>query len=226
MVEARAMEREGGRSADLTLEAYSSRLASADPVPGGGSASAVAAALGAALLSMVARLSIGRRKYEGHVERLESAAALAGRLRTRLLDLADEDAQAYLAYLAARRLPSGSPEETGAREAAVESAARKATAVPLQVVACCRELAEQVESLAGRSNLNAASDLGAASHLIEAAAQGAGANVLINLPAISDTRFVGGATAELAGYLEEIARLTLRAREVIGEGRLRDPEEE
>ena len=219
------MEESRERFADLTLETFSTRLASSDPVPGGGSASAVAAALGASLVAMVANLSIGRPKYAAYADVLEEARELATTGRRRLLELADEDAQAYSAFMTARRLPQESEDSIATRDAAVAAAARRAAEVPLEIVRECGRLAEVVEAMAGRSNLNAASDLGVAAHLIEAAAQGAGANVIINLPEIPDQRFAGGLTAELSGELEAIQRFAVQTREMIGEGRLREPEE-
>jgi formiminotetrahydrofolate cyclodeaminase len=213
------------RFADRTIEDFTRVLGSAEPVPGGGSASAVVGAIGASLLGMVASLSEGRPKFEAYAATIRRAREVAERMRRRLLDLADEDARAYAAFVRARRLTAETESERLSREAQIQEAARAATEVPLEVIRQCHAVATAIEALAGRSNLNASSDLNVAGLLVEAAARGAGANVLINLPSIDDARFVGGATAELHGYLEQIEHLALQTREHVGESRLRKPEE-
>jgi len=218
------MEESRERFADLTLEAFSARLASDEPVPGGGSASAVAGALGASLLAMVAQLSSGRPKYEPYADTVARGSRVGDAGRRRLLELADEDARAYAGYVAARRLPAETADDRAARDAAMRAAARASTETPLEIVRQCRALAEEIEALAGRSNLNASSDLGVAAHLVEAAANGAGANILINLPGIADPRFEGAATAELQAQLDAIERLSQRTYQIVGAGRLREPE--
>jgi formiminotetrahydrofolate cyclodeaminase len=211
--------------ADRTLGEFSRLLASPEPVPGGGSTSAIVGAFGASLLAMVASLSEGRPKYERYAATIGRSRDVGERARRRLLELADEDARAYAAFMDGRRLPADSDDERAVRDAAVQEAAKAATRVPLEIIRQCVELAVRIEALAGRSNLSAASDLGVAGLLVEAAASGAGANVLVNVPMITDARFAGGATAELEGYLDSIQHLTRRTREIVGENRLREPEE-
>ncbi|MDQ3871929.1 MAG: cyclodeaminase/cyclohydrolase family protein [Chloroflexota bacterium] len=210
--------------AGLSLEEFTSRVASSDPVPGGGSASAVVAALAAALLSMVAGLSVGRPRYEPYRPTLERAQKAGEALRRRFLELADADAQAYLGFLAARRLPAGTDNDREHRAEAVRQASRAAAEVPLEMARACRDLAVEVDALAGRSNANAASDLNVAGLLVEAAARGAGANVLINLPAVEDDGYAGAATVELELCLKEIQQLVLQVRETLADDRPRDPE--
>lgn len=210
--------------ADLSLEEFTSRLASTAPVPGGGSASAVTASLAAALVSMVAGLSLDRPKYEPYRATLERAREAGEAYRRRFLELADADASAYSGFLAARRLPTGTEDERGRREEAVQETSRAAAEVPLQIVRECRDLAIEVEALAGRSNVNAASDLNVAGLLVEAAARGAGANVLINLPSLGDDGYAGAVTVELELCFKEIQQLVLRVRETVSDDRLRDPE--
>jgi formiminotetrahydrofolate cyclodeaminase len=208
----------------MTLAEFSEQLASAEPVPGGGSASAIAGALAASLVAMVARLSLDRPKYEPYRATNERALEAAEAARTRLLALADEDARAYGGFSAARKMAHDTPERESARQAATQTAARDASEVPLAIVRECARLLEDVAALAGRSNLNAASDLAVAGRLSAAAAHGAAANVMINLPMVGDERFAGGATAELNDLLRDVDRTVARVTQRVGRGALRTPE--
>jgi len=192
---------------DLTLGAFVDRLASAEPVPGGGSASAVGAALAAALVAMVASLSEGRPKYAEHAVLLAASRETGRRMASRFLDLADEDAAAYAEFAAAMKLPKATEQELETRRAALRTAARVASEVPLRTVEACLELIAAAETLVGRSNVNASSDLDVAVLLGEAAARGAAANVLINLPSVDDEAYSGEATARVMATLDSIKEI-------------------
>src|SRR5450432_261176 len=125
---------------DLTLAAFVEQLASSEPVPGGGSASAVAASLGGGLVAMVATLSEGRPKYAEYAATHVSAGSVGRTLATRLLELADEDAAAYAVFGAALRMPKATEPEQAARSAALRAAARTASTVPLACVESCLEV--------------------------------------------------------------------------------------
>ena len=218
-------EHTGGSFRDLTLAAFIDELASAAPVPGGGSASAVGAALGAALVAMVASLSEGRPKYAAHADLHLSSQAVGKRLAARFLHLADEDADAYADFAAAMKLPRESDDERTARKAALSLAARRAAEVPLQTVEACLELVATAESLVGRSNANASSDLDVATLLGEAAARGAAANVLINLPSVDDDSFSGEATARVMALLDSVEEIVSSVHAGVRSGETRDPVE-
>ena len=208
---------------DLTLDAFTSRLASAEPVPGGGSASAIAAALGAGLVEMVARLSTGRPRYAEHEHLLAWAIETGRELRARFLTLADEDAASYAAFAAAMKLPRDTESEAAARTTAMQAAALHAAEVPLACVEDCYRLVGAAEALVGRSNANASSDLNVAALLGEAAARGAAANVLVNLPSIGETEQRGVMTARVDELLHDIERLAAATRQAVGTGERRGP---
>jgi methenyltetrahydrofolate cyclohydrolase len=209
---------------DLTLAGFVDALASAEPVPGGGSASAVAASLGAALVAMVASLS-DRPKYAAHADLHRTSIATGRRLASRLLDLADEDSEAYARFAAAMKLPKDDDEQRAARTAALQAAARRAAEVPLDTVEACLELVATAESLVGRSNANASSDLDVATLLGEAAARGAAANVLVNLPSVGDEAWAGETTAHVMDVLDSIEELAAVTHAGVRSGELREPVE-
>ncbi len=210
--------------ASLTIQAFVDRLASAEPVPGGGSASAVAAALAAGLASMVAALSADRPKYAAYAPTHAWAGGAGRELAGRLLALADEDAAAYAAFGAAMKLPRATEEEKAVRSAAIRAAARVAADVPLRTLAACREVVAATEALAGRANLNAASDLAVASRLAEAAAHGAAENVLVNLPALGDPAWADELTGRVGELVASVETLAETTRAYVEAGELRDPQ--
>jgi formiminotetrahydrofolate cyclodeaminase len=211
------------RFRDLTLGAFVDRLASAAPVPGGGSASAVAASLAAGLVAMVASLSEGRPRYAMHAEVHARAKAAGIELADRLLRIADEDAAAYGTFSAAMKLPRDTPEEQELRSAAIRAAARAAAEVPLRCVEACLEVVTAAELLAARCNVNASSDLHVAALLTEAAAQGAAANVRVNLPAVGDPPWAEATSARVDELLVRIGGSCATTHEVVASGETRPP---
>ncbi len=210
--------------AGMPVGEFVERLASAEPVPGGGAASAVAAALGAALVSMVAGLSTGRPKYAAYESTLARADAEGRRLADELMALADRDADAYAAYAAALKLPRETDEQTEKRRGAIRSAAKLASEAPWETVVACHDVALAAESLAGRSNVNASSDVLVAALLAEAAARGAAENVRINLPSTGDADYSIEMARRLDEILHDIDALASRTRETVLSGQVREPE--
>jgi methenyltetrahydrofolate cyclohydrolase len=218
------MDESATPTADMTLADYSGALASAAAVPGGGSLAAVVAGLAAGLGSKVVRLSLDRPAYQAHAALHQEALEVTEAARGRCLDLADEDAAAYAAFLAARRSPREPRDQAIRRAAAIRDAARRATSVPLAIVQECHRLAELVERLAGRTNVNAASDLDVAGLLLDAAARGAAANAVANLDAVEDAGFADAVLAELDQRSRQIQKATARTREHVRRDSQRGPE--
>jgi formiminotetrahydrofolate cyclodeaminase len=210
-------------SSALSLGEFVDRLASAEPVPGGGSASAVAGSLGAGLVAMVAGLSAGRPKYAAHAALHETAIATGHRLAKRFLELSDTDAEAYAGFAAALKMPRDTDAEQASRKAALQAAARTAAEVPLDTVEACLELVATAESLVGRSNVNASSDLNVAALLGEAAGRGAAENVLVNLPSVGDDAYTAVTTARVMRLLDDIEELAAATHEGVRSGASREP---
>ena len=211
------------RFRDLTIDQFLERLSSSDPVPGGGSAAAVAGSLAASLVAMVASLS-RKSQLQQHNHLHDFAESEGQRLASRLMVLADEDAAAYAAYGVALKMPRSSEAESEARAAAKRRAALGAAQVPLETVEACLEVMKLAEALAGRCNLNASSDLNVASLLAEAAAQAAAENVRVNIPSIgAGDPWVPEAEARLRGLLRELKDLGESCRLIVTTGRTREP---
>ena len=175
--------------AELTVRGFTEEIASASPAPGGGSAAALAGAVGAALTAMVSGLTLGRKKYEAVQELALRAQAQADALRKRLLAAMEQDTQAFLQVSAAYAMPKQTPEEKQARSSAIEQGLKACTQPPLAVMQLCAEGLELLESLLGKTNATAASDFG------RAGMQGAWLNVCINTGSLHDAVFAAGARA-------------------------------
>jgi formiminotetrahydrofolate cyclodeaminase len=194
--------------AALSLRDFSSALASDAPAPGGGSASAAAGAMGASLLGMVCRLTLGKEKYRDAWEELAPLVDSLGTVRERLLELVDEDTRAYEAIVLARKLPKETAEQKAARQKAVDEATALATAVPMQTAFFAHKALSLAPVVTEKGNPNAASDAWVAGLLLAAALDGALANVRINLGGITD--------ADLArGFREDMADLETKGRAVL-----------
>jgi methenyltetrahydrofolate cyclohydrolase len=170
---------------------------SSDPTPGGGSASALAGAVGASLLAMVAALPKPRASADADVARLQASGARCGQLAERLTALVDRDSEAYDLVMGAYRLPKTTDEEKTARSARIQDALRAAIDAPLDVMRASREALAQAIAIAALGNRNAASDVQVGVELLGAALRGARLNVEINLGSVKDAGYVAGVRGEL-----------------------------
>jgi formiminotetrahydrofolate cyclodeaminase len=177
---------EPDRLTELSARELVERLATSDPIPGGGSASAIAGAIGAALVRMVVALTTGRPDAAEHDAALTDIAIAAATAQSALLNLAELDAAAYDAVVRARRLPRDTDLDRQARATQVAAAVREATRVPLETARIAAGVLDLAERLAPIGNSNAVSDVGVGALLAAAAVRGAVLNVRINLPAVDD----------------------------------------
>jgi formiminotetrahydrofolate cyclodeaminase len=171
---------------DLPINAFLERLGSSDPVPGGGSAAALAAAMGAALVAMVAELTIGRPAYAEHEATLRHLRFDALDRRTELMSLAQEDATAYDVVVRARHLPKDTEAERETRTGALQEAMKEAARIPLRAAVVASEVLDLAARIAPIGNRNATSDAGVGAQLAAAGLRGALLNVRINLPYLAD----------------------------------------
>lgn len=191
--------------ADMTVTGFAAEVASNSPAPGGGSVSALAGAIGAALTAMVSGLTVGRKKYAEVQELVTAAQAQGDALRARFLDVMDRDTEAFLVVSAAYAMPKQTDEEKAARSAAIQEGLKGCTKTPFEMMQLCAEGLELLSSLVGKTNVTAASDFGVAALSLKTAMQGAWLNVLINIGSISDEAFAAQYKQEgeamLAKYL-------------------------
>lgn len=176
--------------ADLTVTAFMKTLGSDAPAPGGGSASALSGAMGISLLKMVTELTIGKKKYAEFEAEVSVIKEKATRLQEQLLEAIDKDTEAFNGVSAVFAMPKETDEEKVARSAALQEALKQATIVPFEVMELLNDVLHVTQQAVGKSNTNAASDLGVAAVQAKAALQGAWLNVLINLAGIKDEAFV------------------------------------
>jgi formiminotetrahydrofolate cyclodeaminase len=180
-----------------SIQAFLDELAGPSATPGGGAAAALAGAISAALLGMVCNLTIGRPRFAAAEDDLRAALAEAETLRRQLAALAEADTHAFNQVMAAYRLP-----QDGDKEAAIQSALKQATQVPLETAIACAAALRLVGRVIARINPNALSDAGTAALLAEAGLRGAQFNVAVNLAGIQDAGFVQEARQALARALE------------------------
>lgn len=175
---------------DMQVKEFIDVLASDAPAPGGGSAAALAGAMGSGLAKMVASLTLGKPKYAEHEETVQKIFDRGGELTKQLTDAIDRDTESFDGVSAVFAMPKNTDEEKAARKEAMQKALKEATLVPYHTMELCLESLKVVEMGLGCTNTNAASDLGVASLNLKAAVQGAWLNVLINLAGIRDEEFV------------------------------------
>lgn len=175
----------------MHLPEYMSLLASTASAPGGGTASALTGAQGASLCAMVCGLTIGKKKYLEHEALCRDALEKAMTIKDRFMGLMDRDTEAFEQVSAVFEMPKDTEEQKQLRREAMQKGLKACTLTPMEMMELAAEGIALVDSLIGKSNQSAASDLGVAALSLSAALRGAWYNVLINISGIKDEAFVG-----------------------------------
>ncbi|MCX7838147.1 MAG: cyclodeaminase/cyclohydrolase family protein [Anaerolineae bacterium] len=208
--------------AEKSLQSFLDQVASAEPAPGGGTVAALSGALGASLVAMVCRLTIGKKGYEAVSAEMQTILPRAEALQRELTDLMQADTDAYARVMEAYGLPKTTEDERAARARAIQAALQHAADVPLRVAECCVQVLELARAVVERGNKNAISDGGVGALMAKAGLRGAVFNVLINLNSISDETFKQDRRARanaLQAQAEHLAREIVRVVEQRGWGR-------
>jgi formiminotetrahydrofolate cyclodeaminase len=187
------------------LETFLNDLAGAAPTPGGGSAAAVIGAMGAALVSMVCNVTLGKKGYEGVESEIKSVRAGSETLRLRLTAMVAADVAAFDGLMVAYRLPKQSDAEKSRRAEAIEINLRAATESPLDCARACAEVIALAKRVAACGYLGVISDAGVGVLAAHAALRSAALNVYINVPSLKDRTFASLATAEIEQLLDHCA---------------------
>lgn len=178
---------------ERTVNDFVAVVESDAPAPGGGSVAALASSLGAALTAMVGGLSVGKKKFEAledsQKQEILDGTEKAKELRKRLMEIVDEDTNAFNDYMEALKLPKETEEDKTKRKQAMEDAMKGAVRVPLEGAQKSLEVVRLIGSFLKYGNQGAITDAGVASLLATAGVQGTAYNVLINLGSISDQEF-------------------------------------
>ncbi|MFO7692732.1 MAG: glutamate formimidoyltransferase [Vicinamibacterales bacterium] len=191
----------------MTVQRFADEVSTESPAPGGGSVAALMGSLGAALATMVANLTVGKKGYEEAWEELAAMAERGQALKGQLSRAVDEDTEAFNCVMEAMRLPKGTPEQQAERTRSLEAANKAAAEVPLQTARLCLEAITLAATAAERGNRNSASDAGVAALAARAGVEGAALNVRINLGGIADAGFTARAAEAVAAIEADARRL-------------------
>ncbi len=205
-----------------TIDEFLDVLASSSPAPGGGSVAALSGALGAALTSMVANLTIGKKKYVDVEADMKKVLREAENLRAKFTSLVERDTQAFNKVMEAFGLPKETEDQKALRSAAIDETIREATLVPLEVMKHCIDALALARVVALKGNRNSISDAGVSALMLHAACEGAALNVKINLNTLSDTDFVGWKSEEVKSLLKTSKMMLEETQDMVAEKMRKD----
>ena len=200
---------------DKSIQMFLDELASKASTPGGGSAAGVMGAMGAALVSMVCNLTIGKKNYEAVEEEMKNVLEQAENLRERLTDMIRADVEVFDQVMGAYGLPKETDAEKKERSESIQDALQAATDVPLACAAACADVIDLSKIAAEKGNLNVISDAGVAVMAANAALRSAALNVYINIGGIKDKEFVEERQTELDKILKGMDELTEEIYQIV-----------
>jgi formiminotetrahydrofolate cyclodeaminase len=189
-----------------SVENFLDDLASAAPTPGGGSAAAVIGAMGAALISMVCNVTLGKKGQDAVAPAMQAVRDESEGLRARLTSMVADDVAAFDALMAAYRLPKGSEDEKSRRAEAIQTTLRAATETPLACARACSEVVALSRRAAEHGFSGVVSDAGVGVLAANSALRSAALNVYINAPSLKDREYATAALAEIEKLLAQSAR--------------------
>jgi methenyltetrahydrofolate cyclohydrolase len=191
---------------ESSVEKFLDDLASAAPTPGGGSAAAILGAMGAALVSMVCNVTIGKKGLEAVEPEMKSLREQSEKLRSRLAAMVAEDVAAFDGLMAAYRLPKVSESDKVRRAEAIQTSLRAATETPLDCARACSDVIDLAQRAGEAGYSGVISDAGVGVLAAHAGLRSAALNVHMNAPSLKDREFAHQATSEVAELLESGAR--------------------
>jgi glutamate formiminotransferase/formiminotetrahydrofolate cyclodeaminase len=197
--------------ASLKVDEFVDEVASESPAPGGGSVAALAGSLGAALATMVANLTVGKKGYESVWRDMSELSVKGQQIKGALVRAIDEDTAAFNELMDAMKLPKATEADRMTREAAMQDGYRRASLVPLETARACLEAIRLCIAAAEGGNVNSASDAGVGALLARAGVEGAALNVITNLGSISDQVFASGMRSKACAMIEEAESLKNQA---------------
>ena len=200
---------------DTPIEPFLDQLASSAATPGGGSAAAILGGMGAALVSMVCNLTIGKKKYADVEGDMKEVLSKAEDLRHRMTAMIQDDVRAFDTVMGAYGMPKETDADKDARNAAIQDALKQATDVPIRCCRLAREVIDLALTASEKGNLNVISDAGVGVLSAHAALRSAALNVYINAKMISDKSFVDAKLGELESLLDGAEATTEKAYDIV-----------
>ena len=201
--------------AERQVDDFTKVLASDAPAPGGGSAAALAGAVGAALTAMVCTLTAGRKKYAEHEEFVLGVQAEAEALRVQFIDVMDRDTEAFLVISRAYGMPKATDEEKAERSSAIQAGLVECIKTPMEMMELSLRTVQLTDSLLGRFNTSSASDLGVGALSLRTAVQGAWLNVLINIGSLKDRELAESYRSKGEKLVQQVLELSDHVYETV-----------